>query len=97
MMSPDQIVPIVLIVVMVVVAVVLVAVGIQLFLVLKDTRRLLGSVDHLVVNADEKLDLVVSPIRTLGSLAAGVAGGMKSFEAFSVWLKNRKASGSQHG
>lgn len=94
MMSPDQVVPIVLIVVMVVVAVVLVMVGIQLFLLIKDARRVLRSTDHLVVNADEKLDLLINPVRTLGSLASGVAGGMKAFDAFSLWLKNRKTNGS---
>ena len=89
-MSPDQVVPIVLIVVMTVVAVVLVVLGVQLFLLIKDARRLLATSDHLIKNADEKLDLLVNPIRTLGSLASGVAGGMKAFDAFSLWLKKRK-------
>ena len=84
--------PIVLIVVMVIVAVVLICVGIQLYLLLKDTRRLIKSADALVNNADEKLDLVVNPIRTLGSLASGVAGGMKAFDAFNMWLKKRKTA-----
>ena len=51
-MSPDQVVPIVLIVVMTVVAVVLVVLGVQLFLLIKDARRLLATSDHLIKNAD---------------------------------------------
>ncbi len=94
-MSPEQVLPIVLIGVMVVVAMVLVAVGVQLFLLLKDTRRVMQSVDHVVVNVDEKLDLVVNPVRTLGSLASGVAGGMKAFDAFSAWLKHHKSNGNK--
>ena len=93
-MSPDQLMPIVLITVMVIVAVVLVMVGIQLFLLLRDTRTAIKSVNHLVGNADEKLDVLVNPIRTLGSLASGVAGGMKAFEAFSGWLKTHKRHGN---
>jgi len=93
-MSPDQVVPIVLIVVMVIVAVVLVAVGVQLFLLIKDARRLLASSDHLIANVDEKLDVLVNPIRTLGSLAAGVAGGMKAFDSFGSWLKTHKKHGN---
>ncbi len=89
-MSPDQILPIVLISVMVVVAIILIIVGIQLVLLLKDTRATMKSVDNLVKNTDDKLTMIVSPIRTLGSLASGVAGGMKAFESFSEWLKNRK-------
>ena len=90
MFSPENLMPIVLIAVMVVVAVVLICVGVQLYLLLKDTRRLVGSINTLVNNTDEKLNLVVNPIRTLGSLAAGVSGGMKAFDAFSLWLKKRK-------
>ena len=89
-MSPDEVMPVVLIAVMIIVAVVLVAVGVQLFLLLKDTRRTIKSVDALITNADEKLDVLVNPIRTLGSLASGVSGGMKAFDAFSAWLKKRK-------
>jgi hypothetical protein len=89
-MSPDQVLPIVLITVMSIVAVVLIVVGIQLFLLLKETRLTMKSVDGLVKNTNHKLDLLVNPLRTLGSLASGVAGGMKAFEAFSVWLKQRK-------
>ena len=89
-MSPEQILPIVLIALMVVVAVVLIMVGIQLFLLLKETRQTITSVDNLVKNTDEKLNLLINPIRTLASLASGVAGGMKAFDSFSVWLKNKK-------
>ena len=88
-MTPDQILPIVLIVVMLVVAVVLVMVGIQLFLLLKETRETVRSVNSLVENVDQKIDLVINPIRTLGGLATGLAGGMKAFDSFSVWLKSR--------
>lgn len=89
-MSPDQILPIVLIAVMIVVAVILIIVGIQLFLLLKDTRATVKSLDNLIKNTDDKLTMVVSPIRTLGSLASGVAGGMKAFDSFSAWLKSKK-------
>ncbi|MBQ6154462.1 hypothetical protein IJI99_01110 [bacterium] len=86
-MSPDQVMPVILIIVMVVVAVVLVMVVVQLFLLLRDARRTIRSVNALVDNGNEKLDLLINPIRTLGSLASGVAGGFKAFEAFSKWLK----------
>lgn len=89
-MNPEQVLPIVLISVMIVVAVILIMVGVQLFLLLKDTRNTVKSVDNLVKNADDKLTMIISPIRTLGSLATGVAGGMKAFESFSTWLKSRK-------
>ncbi|MDO5561256.1 MAG: hypothetical protein Q4G02_00560 [bacterium] len=89
-MSPEQILPIVLIALMIVVAIVLIMVGIQLFLLLKETRNAVTSVDNLVKNTDDKLNMLVNPIRTLASLASGVAGGMKAFESFSVWLKNKK-------
>lgn len=89
-MSPEQILPIVLIALMIVVAVVLIMVGIQLFLLLKETRNTVVSIDNLVKNTDDKLNMLVNPIRTLASLASGVAGGMKAFESFSVWLKNKK-------
>lgn len=89
-MSPEQVLPVVLIAVMIVVAIILIMVGIQLFLLLKDTRRTVKSVDNLVKNTDDKLTMIVSPIRTLGSLASGVAGGMKAFDSFSAWLKSRK-------
>ena len=91
-MSPDQILPLVLIAVMLVLAVVLIAVGIQLFLLLKDTRATVRSVNDLVNNVDQKIDLLINPIRTLGSLATGVASGMKAFDTFSLWLKNQKKS-----
>ncbi len=90
-MSPDQVLPIVLIVVMLAVAIILIMVGIQLFLLLKDTRETVKSLNALVKNTDQKLDLVINPIRTLGSLASGVAGGLKVFESFSHWLKKRQA------
>jgi hypothetical protein len=89
-MSPDQVLPMVLITVMAIVAIVLIVVGIQLFLLLKETRLTVKSLDGLIKNTNNKLDLLVNPLRTLGSLASGVAGGMKAFEAFSVWLKQRK-------
>ena len=89
-MNPEQVLPIVLISVMIVVAVILIMVGVQLFLLLKDTRATVKSVDNLVKNADDKLTMIISPIRTLGSLATGVAGGMKAFESFSTCLKSRK-------
>ncbi len=89
-MSPEQILPIVLICVMVVVAVILIMVGIQLFLLLKETRVTMKNVDALVKNTDDKLNNLVMPIKTLGGLASGVAGGMKAFESFSTWLKGRK-------
>lgn len=89
-MSPDQVLPIILICLMVVLAVVLVVIGIQLFFLLKETRQTVRNVDDLVVNVNDKLNMIVNPIRTLGSLASGVAGGFKAFESFSVWLKNRK-------
>lgn len=88
-MSPDQVLPVVLIVVMVVVAIVLALVGVQLFLTLRDLRRTVSSVDDLVNNVNEKIDLIINPIRTLGGLATGVAGGLKTFQTFSTWLKNR--------
>ncbi len=89
-MSPEQVLPIVLIILMIVVTAVLIAVGIQLFLLLRETRNTVRNVDDLVVNFNEKLNMIVNPIRTLGSLAAGVAGGFKAFESFSVWLKSKK-------
>lgn len=89
-MNPDQILPIALIIVMVAVAIVLIMVGIQLFLLLKETRETVKSVNVLVKNTDQKLDIIVNPIRTLGSLASGVAGGMKVFDSFSHWLKKRQ-------
>ena len=49
-MSPDQVMPVILIIVMVVVAVVLVMVGVQLFLLLRDARRTIRSVNALVDN-----------------------------------------------
>ena len=91
-MNPDQIMPVVLVVVMIIVAVILVMVGVQLFFLLKETRATIRSINVLVDNANKKLDLVVNPIRTLGSLAAGVAGGLKVFDSFSGWLKSRKPS-----
>jgi hypothetical protein len=96
-MSPDQIMPIALMVVMVIVAIVLVAVGWQLFLLLKDTRATMRSINQLVNNVDHKVDVIINPIRTLGSLAAGMAGGMKAFEAFSVWLKHHKTDKQING
>ena len=89
-MSPAEIMPIVLIGVMLVVAIVLIAVGIQLFLLLKDARTTVQSINNLVNNVDQKIDLLINPIRTLGSLASGMASGMKAFDSFSLWLKNRK-------
>ena len=89
-MSPNQVLPVVLIAVMLLVAIVLIVVGIQLFLLLKETRVVMKNIDVLVKNGNSKLDYVVSPIRTLGNLASEVAGGMKAFEAFSVWLKKQQ-------
>jgi predicted PurR-regulated permease PerM len=89
-MTPDQILPIALIVVMLVVAVVLVLVGIQLFFLLKETRVMVKSIDELAQSSNQKLGQLINPIRTLGSLATGVAGGVKVFEAFSQWLSKQK-------
>lgn len=89
-MNPNQVLPVVLIAVMLLVAIVLIVVGIQLFLLLKETRVVMKNIDVLVKNGNSKLDYLVSPIRTLGNLASGVAGGMKAFEAFSVWLKKQQ-------
>jgi predicted PurR-regulated permease PerM len=89
-MTPDQILPIALIVVMLVVAITLVLVGIQLFFLLKETRTMVKSLDELARNSNHKLDQLINPIRTLGSLASGMAGGVKVFEAFSQWLNKQK-------
>ncbi len=91
-MTPDQILPIALIVVMLAVAVILIMVGIQLFLLIKETRVTVRSVNSLVQNVDSKVDVIINPIRTLGSLATGVAGGLRVFESFSNWLKNRNGN-----
>lgn len=89
-MTPDQILPIILIAVMLTVTVILIMVGIQLFFLLKESRLVLKNVDELIKNSNSKLNHLISPINTLGNLATGVVGGMKAFEAFSVWLKKQQ-------
>lgn len=65
---------------------VLTAVGIQLFLLLRELRNAVTRVNVIVDEAGERISGLVHPLRQIGSAMVSVKAGMKVFDAFASWL-----------
>ncbi len=86
-----EILPVIFTVVLIISTIVLAVVGVQLFLVLIEVRRMVRKLNDTLDAMDERMQNIFGPLRNLGGMAQGVSAGFKVFEAFVGWLqKNSK-------
>ena len=76
--------------VVVILGIVLTVVGVQLVLVLIETRRTLQHLNQVIEATEQKFSNIVQPLQNLGGIASGLGAGMRVFEAFVGWLQRTK-------
>lgn len=81
-----EILPTIFAVVLVIITIVLTVVGIQIIFVLNELRRTLHRVNEVLDSAEQKMNVVLQPLQSLGGLASGLTSGLKVFESFVGWL-----------
>ena len=65
-------------------------VGIQFILVLMEVRRTLKRANDTMAKVEERINLVLQPLQSLGGMASGLGTGFKVFEKFVSWLSRNK-------
>ncbi len=85
-----EILPLVFAVVLVVLTIVFSVVGIQFILVLMEVRRTLKRVNDTLGKVEERVNLVLQPLQSLGGMASGLGSGLRVFEKFVHWLNREK-------
>ncbi|MBI5151638.1 MAG: hypothetical protein HZA34_03630 [Candidatus Pacebacteria bacterium] len=70
-----------------VLAVFLIALGVQAFLVLRETRKTLQRVNGIIDVAEHTVVRALVPLSSLGGFVTGMKSGMKVFEHFVQYVK----------
>ncbi len=86
----NEILPVVFTVVLIVITIVLTVVGIQVIMVLAEIKRTLSKANQVIDNIEEKANRYLSPIQSLGTMAASLKSSMKVFQGFVSWLNRNK-------
>lgn len=68
-------------------AVFLIALGIQIFLILKEVRETLSRINRLSDTIEHSALRALAPIANMGDFVSGVKGGMKVLEGFVGYIK----------
>lgn len=78
-----------LVVVIVVLTVILSVIGVQVVLLLKETRRSLSRVNDLLDSVEGLVDKLSHPTQSFSNLLSGVKQGVQIFESISSLFKSR--------
>lgn len=68
-------------------AIFLIALGIQIFLILREVRDTLSRVNRLADTIEHSALKALAPLSSMGDFVSGVKGGMKVLDAFVGYLK----------
>lgn len=88
-----DVIQVVLTTVLVILATVLTVVGVQVILVLNEVRKTVRKVNLTVDVAEQKINKILNPFQSLGSVGTSLQTGFRIFESFIGWLdrdKNKK-------
>ncbi len=83
--------PIVLIISLVILTIVLSVVGVQIVITLIDVRKTLTRVNVILDEWEDKVDMLTTPLKSLGGVVNGLQTGFKMFESFVGWLGQDKS------
>ena len=86
----QQILPIILTVMLSVLTLMMVVVGVLAIQVLLKLKRTLEHVNSSIELIEDKLVSIVSPLHSIGGMAASMRTGMTIFESFLGWVNRNK-------